>query len=360
MSKIPIKNLYYMLTYAWDILDEADKIQISKDSYEQDLDFLGSILNSSVNYQLKRGLYKDYLLRSEQTATIKGKINFSDSLKKQTFLKCQAICEFDEYTEDNQPNRIIKTALYRVFCSDNLCPKLAIEIKNTLSILKNVSLLSSAPKDIETIRLPKNFQFYKLLLSVSSFILTNTSQNESNGKYEFIDFIRSPHKMRKLYEKFVYNFYQKELSGTHKVENSKSQYVGIENSLKNSKTIPYLITDIELVSLKTGQRIIIDTKFEKETLTKNMYGQEKIHSKYLMQLMTYLENRRRSCKEKAIGILLYPTIDQTYEVSNNIWDYNIHIMNIDLSEDWSSIKSNLINLITKVEVFKNTYAQKAA
>lgn len=350
MGKIPIKNLYYMLSYAWDILEEADKVSIADDSYEQELNFLGNILNSAFNYQLRRGLLRDYLFKSEQTATIKGKINFSDSLKKHTFIKCQAICEFDEYTEDNLPNRLIKAALYRVLCSKNLCPHLAVKIKRSLLTLENVKTISSAsPIDIEATRIPKNFGFYKLLLSMSQFILNNTSQSEENGKYEFVDFIRSPHRMRKLYEKFIYNFYKKELASTHKVENHKSQYVGIEVASGTNQFIPYLITDIELVSQQSGQRIIIDTKFEKETLTTNMFGQEKVHSKYLMQLMTYLENRKRRAGENSIGILLYPTIDSHYEISNTIWDYRVHIVNIDLSQDWKSIRSSLIKIIGRVE-----------
>lgn len=347
MSKIPVKNIYYMLCYAWNILDEAENINVELDSFNQEINLFGTLLNTGLNYQFQRGVYKNYTTNTKLLSLIKGKIEFGASVKKSSFENAKAVCSYDEYSEDIIHNQLIKAALLRVLASSGLDSKLALEIRQTISTMSGVSYIEYEEGLFKGITIPNNYSFYKFLLSISEFILNNSSQNERTGKYHFTDFTRDEYRMRKLYEKFIFNFYKKEVGGQYHVENKREKYVGANYQREDSKYIPTLLTDIELKSRFNSHRIILDTKFTQETLSKNMYGQERMHSKYLMQLMTYLENRKRSTGEIPSGILLYPTIDKHYEFTNKIWDYNVSIYNINLNEDWSDIKYNLIRLIDK-------------
>lgn len=79
-----------------------------------------------------------------------------------------------------------------------------------------------------------------------------------------------------------------------------------------------------------------------------------------MQLMTYLENRRRKTSVVASGMLLYPTVGNHYEFTNKIWDYNVSIFNVDLNKEWKEIHNDLIQIINKHLEYKPEDRQEAA
>lgn len=338
-----------MVCYAWDVLELSEKTQVDADSYEQDADLLATLLITGFNYQKKRGLIKNYIPKSEELSLIKGKINFSNSMKKSSFHRAKAICDYDDYGLDVLPNQVIKSALHKLLRTNNLNHDIAVEVRDLIKQLSEVSDITEYSEHcFRSIKIPRNFQYYKYLLSISEFVIKNLSQNEHTGKFEFTDFVREPKKLAALYEKFIRNFYKRNLSSEYKVGNtSQERYVGLNTITNESKYVPTLNTDIELKSKTSDDLIIIDTKFSYKTLDINPFGDAKIHSKYLMQLMTYLENRRRKTSVVASGMLLYPTVGNHYEFTNKIWDYNVSIFNIDLNKEWKEIHNELIQIITK-------------
>jgi 5-methylcytosine-specific restriction endonuclease McrBC regulatory subunit McrC len=54
--KIPIQNIYYLLVYAWDSLEEADLLQIEPEQSTDLLDLFANVLSSGVAHILRRGL----------------------------------------------------------------------------------------------------------------------------------------------------------------------------------------------------------------------------------------------------------------------------------------------------------------
>ena len=59
--QIPIRNIFYLLSYAWNKLDEAEKMEISIDDYNDSLNLLGRVLVTGTNRLLKKGLDKSYI-----------------------------------------------------------------------------------------------------------------------------------------------------------------------------------------------------------------------------------------------------------------------------------------------------------
>lgn len=60
----------------------------------------------------KKSIYKWYTNRYEEIYSLKGKINFSYSLKRYSFNNRRAFCEFDKFNDDIIHNQIIKAMLY--------------------------------------------------------------------------------------------------------------------------------------------------------------------------------------------------------------------------------------------------------
>ena len=77
--KIPIQNIYYILSYAWNKLQESKIVNVSVDDYEHIYDLLSQVLINGCHHLFKRGLDRNYITIEEAYPGIKGKILFAES-----------------------------------------------------------------------------------------------------------------------------------------------------------------------------------------------------------------------------------------------------------------------------------------
>jgi len=59
--QIPIENIYYLLCYAWNKLDEKDRVSITIDDKTELLDLFAKVLINASRMLLKRGIDKSYI-----------------------------------------------------------------------------------------------------------------------------------------------------------------------------------------------------------------------------------------------------------------------------------------------------------
>ena len=71
---IRIQNIYYMLSYAFKVLNEQGYKQIMTEEFDNAAELCAAILSKGVSSQIKRGLGKEYILKTESLATVRGKI----------------------------------------------------------------------------------------------------------------------------------------------------------------------------------------------------------------------------------------------------------------------------------------------
>ena len=103
-----------MLCYSWDRLEEKDIVNVSQCGSKNIYDLLSRILVTLLNKLIKKGFYREYKLTYEETQTLKGKINFDDSLKRNSFRNGRAYCSFDEFDRNITHNQIIKATVYNL------------------------------------------------------------------------------------------------------------------------------------------------------------------------------------------------------------------------------------------------------
>ena len=84
--EIPIKNIYYMLCYSYDILEEKENINLSKEDFENIYDLFAKILINGVRNLIKRGFNREYVDIQEETTVLRGKIEINETLKKQSHI----------------------------------------------------------------------------------------------------------------------------------------------------------------------------------------------------------------------------------------------------------------------------------
>ncbi len=108
---IPIRNIYYMLSYAFQVLNEQGYKNIAAEQFHNVGDLCAAILIRGISSQLKRGLGREYMSQTETLSALKGKINVSESIKTMTMLRNQMVCTYDEFSVNSKMNQIIKATV---------------------------------------------------------------------------------------------------------------------------------------------------------------------------------------------------------------------------------------------------------
>lgn len=108
---IRIQNIYYMLSYAFQVLNEDGYKQVATEEFENAAELCAAILIKGVSSQLKRGLGKEYIVQTEELSSLRGKIDISASVKEQTMLRKRLVCNHDEFSVNSYMNRIIRTTM---------------------------------------------------------------------------------------------------------------------------------------------------------------------------------------------------------------------------------------------------------
>ena len=98
---ILIKNIYYMLTYAFQTLRRSDFDTVAAEKFENIHDLFAAILGKGVAYQLKQGLYKEYILQTEERTALRGKLKLQETMKNRIRQRQKLFCEYDELSENN-------------------------------------------------------------------------------------------------------------------------------------------------------------------------------------------------------------------------------------------------------------------
>lgn len=58
---IPVQNVYYMLAYAFQVLNEDGYKEVATEQFNNVADLCAAILTKGVSLQLKRGLGREYI-----------------------------------------------------------------------------------------------------------------------------------------------------------------------------------------------------------------------------------------------------------------------------------------------------------
>ncbi len=351
--KVPIKNILYIFSYIW---DKAETIDFALKDNNDDFDspnILAKLFIENINDILKIGIYREYKAHIEEIKGIKGKIDFKESINKLSFENAKAVCEYDNYDENNIINQIIKTTAYRLYKSDDIQETYIRELNNILLYFNNVDIINITEESFD-IQFNRNNYYTYFLIMICKLINECTMLSEDDGKYKFINILDDDKKMELIFELFIYKFYEKELKNEYKVYSQQH----LNWKLKNGKQdiLPSMRMDTVLYGKHINKTIIIDTKYYPDYMKKSFYSEEDkrtLISGNLYQMNAYMNNINTD--NELVGMLLYPmpysenVISEKYNidvVSNGVVKKAIlQIQTINLNNEWRKIKEELINII---------------
>lgn len=336
---IAIRNLYYMLAYAFRVLQEREYVQCATEPFENAADLLATILCKGVAIQVRRGLGRDYQTQVESLSCIRGKVELTRTLSSQSLLRQRVMCTFDEFTTDCYLNRILKTAMVRLLkCNIELERKK--KLRNLLLYFDGVDLLDPAQINW-TQRYHRNNQSYRMLIAICHLVLKGLIQSKESGVLKVLDFDEE-HKER-LYEKFILEYYRKHFPELKPA----AQHIPWALGSTDDTFLPQMKSDITLT--KNKRILIIDAKYYTENL-KTHYGKQALSSGNMFQLFTYVKNKQAAFPDKIVsGMLLYAKTTALIQPDNcYMLDGNAHYARtLDLNAPFSEI-ANQLNKIAEL------------
>ena len=130
-----------MLTYAFQELRKNNYDNISEEDFEYIQDLFAEILYRGISYQLKQGLYREYIQRKETLSVLRGKLDLNETIKNRVRRRQMLSCEFDELSEDNIFNQILKTTAGILIREKSVSPKGKNQLKSLMPFFDGVSTI---------------------------------------------------------------------------------------------------------------------------------------------------------------------------------------------------------------------------
>ena len=205
-AAIPIQNIYYLLCYAWNRLEEGNIIAVEPTERTSLIDLFAKVLIGGVSHLLKRGLDRGYVHHTEDTGRLRGKIQFQQSLKFILLGQPKASCEYDELNHNVLHNQILKETIRLLVSANDLGGELKDRLVGLHRRLHEVETITLSSHTFRRVQFHRNNQFYDFLIRICDLIYSNLLPTEDQGKSTFRDFIREEGQMRLLFEGFVRNF----------------------------------------------------------------------------------------------------------------------------------------------------------
>ncbi len=339
---IPIRNIYYMLSYVFSTLQENCFSNIEAEKFSSVTDLLAEIMIIGINGLIKRGLDKQYTEITKPIPVIRSKLELNETIKTNSFVKNHVICTFDELTEDSYLNRILKTSMMKLISTD-IEENRKKRLKKALMFFSNVKTL-----DIKTInwhqRFNRNNRVYILLVNISYLIIEGLIQSEKKGNLKIKNYHVDKKRMAYIFEKFILEYYRKH----HKELNANPSHIKWSLNDCNDYILPTMISDI---TLQKGNRThIIDAKYYGANMQER-FEKKSIISNNLYQIFTYVKNKDAELKvlknHEVSGMILYAKTDDDIQPNGayNMSGNTIYVRTLDLNVPFEEIRAELEDII---------------
>ncbi|WP_199864632.1 hypothetical protein [Rhizobium sp. EC-SD404] len=339
--KIPVRNLYYLLLYAWGHFQPGTATDVGADASPDLPNLFAKILIDRTRVLLRRGLDRGYRAESEETRSPRERLLIGDILKRQTLRRGAAVCEIDELTNDVLNNRILLSSLLRLASCSDVKPDLRHDLRIVASRMAGVSKLRLSANLFYRVQLSRNTSQYGLLMKICEFVFWALMPEQDGSSSRFQSILDDEMRMSAIFEEFLRGFYRTELRDCHVGSEMMSWSASAIDS-NHLALLPAMQTDITIRSAR--ETTIVDAKFYREVLGGGRYS-ARLRSAHLYQLATYLAHaQRREPARRIRGLLVYPQVHHALDLDYEILGFPVRVSTVDLSAPWRQIREELLSV----------------
>lgn len=353
-SKIPIRNLWFLMLYAYDLihtLDDNTRVAVENNPDELP-DLIATILANAVEKRLRQNLTVNLERQHADLSRVRGRINHIRTARKLLLQRGKIACSFDVFTTDTPKNQLVKAALNRLsplVKTDKLkerCYANASALERSGVVTEYVH--RDKVKAHRIVSSSRSIPEDRLMLEAAKLALDLELPTQQEGDMNWIAPNRDKIDMPKLFEKAVFNFYKIKLRKWN-VQRRTLKWDFKECNEQMKDMLPEMKTDITLERhTSTGyKRIIIDTKFT-NIIQANQQGKEKFKSQYMYQIYAYLRAQKKDGDRESVdstGILLHPSLGTDIDASGIIQGHSIRFLTVNLDADTKTIINDLCKII---------------
>lgn len=327
-----------MLAYAFSVLNERGYRDVATEDFDNVGELCAAILERGIASQVKRGLGREYVGRTEALSSLRGKVEVSESVKSQAWLRRQMVCSYDELSVDSKMNRIIKATVAALVRSD-ISKARKKSLKKLMVYFADVEQVDLNLVDWNMCY-DRNNRTYRMLMAVCWLVAKGLLQTQADGTTRMMDFL-DDQRMCRLYEKFLLEYYRKE----HPELSANASYIDWALDDGFSDALPAMKSDIMLTQ---GERLlVIDAKYYAHTM-QQQFDKRTVHSGNLYQIFAYVKNKEAELERAGVphevsGMLLYAKTDEdiqpdgVYQMSGN----QISVRTLDLNQPFAQIRAQL-------------------
>ncbi len=293
---ICLRNAYYMLCYILRSLPEQRQEQgVGQEDFEHVHELFAALLGAELARLLKQGLYREYCGHTDALPLLRGKVDMPGTIRQNMACRRLLVCEYDELSEDNLFNRIIKTTALLLIRHKEVSSARRAALKKLMPFLAGVGTLDAGRIPWAQLHYRRENRHYRLLMELCRFILEEWLLTTEAGDYKLASYMDEK-RMEVLYERFLLNFFVRECPWVH----AAAPHIRwkVQEGCDTAQ-LPCMKSDMVLTC---GSRtLIIDAKW----YTNNMQG-GKLHSPHLYQISTYVNHYTATHPQQQVsGLLLY-------------------------------------------------------
>ena len=338
-SNIPIKNIYYMLSYTFTTLRHDQYAPIAAEEFTHIHDLLTAIVVRGTTQLLKQGLYHAYEEHQDDLATIRGKIDMAGTIRHQVQQRRLVACISDEFTADTLFNRILKSTITLLLRHGNVQSRQKIALKQLTLHFHRIGTIDLRSVSWQTVRFYQHTQRYALLLRICQYITQGLLMRNADGGTRLAQFL-DDQQMAQLFERFVLAYYRQH----HPALRAAAPHIDWAIDAGDQHQLPRMKTDIVLFF--PNHTLIIDTKYYSKSM-QQQYNRASLHSHNLYQMYSYVKNYAASHPESVSGLILYAKTDGLHSPATDVVMHGnrLRAHTLDLDQEFAGIRQQLDELV---------------
>lgn len=343
--KIPIRNLWFLLVYAWDLARFATKFDAQLEASPDLPHLVVRLFSEAMERRLHRNLTRQYVPQRRELTRVRGRIDLPATLLGRTLDRGAVVCRFEDLKVDTPRNRFLLAALSRA--SD-------LHIDTPLrqrcgALARHMEALGVGcdrhPTDpLRTERFARHDADDRLVIELARLVLDLHLPTQEAGTQALPSATRDDVLLRRIFERAIGRFYDFHLPKPDwRVRSGRHLSWPIAEP---SALLPSMQVDVVLEHQGAGDMLIIDTKFT-SILTSNRFGQQRFRSGYVYQLYAYLRSQSDHGRpwSNARGLLLHPALGVGIDESVQLHGHELRFATVDLSGTTSAIEHRLLSLV---------------
>ena len=198
--KIPIDRVMFLIAYSMDPKNwRRDPVNLTYDEYV--LEAIVLAFAHRTRQAIQRGLLQSYRYEEDALNTVRGRIRIGDQIRRRFDIPLPVEVAFDEFTEDIEENRLLKTAIQLLGHTHIRSGPARREVRRLRPAFTTVGLGTYRRGAVPKIRYTRLNEHYRPAVELARLIIESFSLELSHGEVTGAAFLID---MNRVFERFLY------------------------------------------------------------------------------------------------------------------------------------------------------------